>query len=46
MNGMPPWFCMAIVGVANLATRCGAAASASPGGKLLSEARLMRGGES
>ena len=39
LNGIRP------VGVANLATRCGAAALASPGGKLLSEAKLMRGGD-
>ena len=36
---------LSLVGVANLATRCGEAALASPGGKLLSVARLMRGGD-
>ena len=34
------------VGVANLATRWHEVSLASPGGKLLSEARLMRGGDS
>ena len=33
------------VGVANLATRWHEVPLASPGGKLLSEARLMRGGD-
>ena len=36
---------LSLVGVANLATRGGNAALASPGGKLLSVARLMRGGD-
>ena len=45
MNGKSLWLCTAIVGVANLATRWREAPLASPGGKLLSEARLMRGGD-
>ncbi len=45
LNGMRPCFVSPTVGVANLATRWHEVPLASPGGKLLSEARLMRGGD-
>ena len=40
-----PGFASPTVGVAKLATRWHEVPLASPGGKLLSEARLMRGGD-